>query len=72
MAQVLHSRATTTPRIRAEIQSLQELRAALTCRLSINPKTVSKCRHRVSVEDVPVGPKERCSRWTFIITSTMS
>lgn len=58
MGQILHKRATTTQRIRTEIQHSKESIAALAKRLSINPKTVLKWRQRLSVEDAPMGAKK--------------
>ena len=58
MGQVLHKRATTTQRIRAEIQQSQEKVTVLADRLGVNPKTIRKWRQRASVEDAPMGPKK--------------
>ena len=55
MVQVLHKRAKTTHAIRAEIQQSQESIAALSRRLNINKKTVSKWKSRKSVDDKPMG-----------------
>jgi transposase InsO family protein len=57
MGQVLHKRATTTHRIRAEIQQSKESIAQLASRLGVNPKTVLKWKHRDGVDDAPMGPK---------------
>jgi transposase-like protein len=57
MGQVLHKRATTTQRIRAEIQQSEESIAVLAKRLCLNPKTVMKWRKRDTVEDSPMGSK---------------
>ena len=57
MGQVLHKRATTTQRIRAEIQQSKESIAVLAKRFGINPKTVMKWRHRKTVEDSAMGSK---------------
>ena len=61
MAQVLHGSATTTARVRAEIQASPEPIGALARRLGLDRKTVRKWRGRPSTEDLPMGPKERRS-----------
>src|SRR3712207_6504146 len=61
MAQVLHGSATTTRRIRAQIQSAQAPTTTLARRYGVNPKTVAKWRQRPSVEDLQMGPKQRRS-----------
>jgi len=58
MAQVLHGCAKTTHAVRAELQRSKASVAALAERFGINPKTVLKWRHRQTVEDNPMGPKE--------------
>ena len=58
MGQVLHGRATTTEAIRRAIQNSQESLRALAKRYGINQKTVAKWKKRVSVADLPTGPKE--------------
>jgi transposase InsO family protein len=58
MGQVLHGSATTTEAIRRAIQNSQESVRALASRYSINPKTASKWKNRVSVSDLPTGPRE--------------
>jgi transposase len=50
--------ATTTEAIRRAIQNSQESLRALTKRYGINQKTVIKWRGRMSVTDLPTGPKE--------------
>jgi len=57
MGQILHKRATTTQRTRAEIQQSSEKVADIANRLGVNPKTVRKWRKRTSVEDAKMGPK---------------
>jgi len=57
MGQILHQRATTTERIRKEIQDSTESIATLAKRYGINPKTVIKWRKRSSVQDAPMGSK---------------
>ena len=47
----LHSEATTTPKIRAEIQASNEAAWVLADRHGISEQTVYKWRHRDSVED---------------------
>jgi transposase-like protein len=61
MGQVLHGSARTTHAIRGELQRSQVSVASLAKRYGINEKTVLKWRHRQSVEDLPMGPKERRS-----------
>src|SRR3954452_3567789 len=58
MGQVLHGSATTTEAIRRAIQHSQESLRALAKRYGINQKTVAKWKKRVSVADLPTGPKE--------------
>ena len=61
MAQLLHGSATTTARTRAEFQNSREPVATLPRCHGVNPKTVAKWRGRDSVEDLPMGPRERKS-----------
>ena len=61
MGQVLHGSAKTTYAVRAELQRSQASAAELAKRYGINEKTVLKWRNRQSVEDMPMGPKERRS-----------
>ncbi|ROT93427.1 IS481 family transposase [Altererythrobacter sp. FM1] len=61
MGQILHGCAKTTHAIRSELQRSQASVASLAKRYGINEKTVLKWRHRQSVEDMPMGPKERRS-----------
>ena len=61
MGQLLHGSATTTHAVRAAIQRSKASVQELSQRYGINPKTVQKWRHRSSVEDAPMGPKERRS-----------
>lgn len=61
MRQVLHSSAKTTHVIRVEVQRSQASVVSLAKRYGINEKTVLKWRHRQSVEDLSMGPKERRS-----------
>ena len=58
MGQVLHGCATTTEAIRRAIQHSQESLRQLAKRYGINQKTVAKWKKRVSVADLPTGPKE--------------
>jgi transposase InsO family protein len=58
MGQILHGSATTTEAIRRAIQHSQESLRALAKRYGINQKTVAKWKKRVSVADLPTGPKE--------------
>lgn len=61
MGQVLHGSATTTHAVRAAIQRSKASIQELSERYGINSKTVRKWRNRSSVEDAPMGPKERRS-----------
>jgi len=61
MGQVLHGSAATTHAIRAAIQRSQASIAELSRTYGLNPETVAKWRKRQSVEDAPMGPKERRS-----------
>ena len=61
MAQLLHGSAKTTHAVRAELQRSQAPVAQLVQRFGINEKTVLKWRARQSVDDLPMGPKERRS-----------
>jgi transposase InsO family protein len=58
MGQFLHGSATTTEAVRRAIQHSQESLRALAKRYGINQKTVAKWKKRVSVADLPTGPKE--------------
>jgi len=61
MGQVLHGSAKTAHAIRGELQRSQASVARLAKRYGINEKTVLKWRKRRSVEDLPMGPRERRS-----------
>jgi transposase-like protein len=61
MGQILHGSAKTTHAVRAELQRSQASVAQLARQFGINEKTVIKWRNRQSVEDMPMGPKERRS-----------
>ena len=61
MGQVLHGSAKTTHAVRAELQRSQASAAQLARRFGIDEKTVRKWRCRETVEDEPMGPKERRS-----------
>jgi transposase InsO family protein len=58
MGQILHGSARTTAAVRRAIQHSQESLRALAKRYGINQKTVAKWKKRVSVADLPTGPKE--------------
>ena len=58
MGQILHGSATTTETVRRAIQNSQESLRLLAGRYSINPKTVAKWKKRVSVSDMPTGPRD--------------
>ena len=57
MGQLLHGCATTTQRIRQDIQNSQESIRVLAERYNLNPMTVIKWRKRNFVHDAPMGPK---------------
>lgn len=61
MGQILHGCARTTAAVRRAIQHSQASLRSLAARYDLNPKTVHKWRRRTSVEDAPMGPKERRS-----------
>lgn len=61
MAQLLHGSATTTARLRAVFRTSAEPATVLARRYGVNPKTVRKWRRRASVEDRPMGPRQRRS-----------
>ena len=61
MGQILHGSATTTEAIRRSIQNSQESIRALAQRYNLNPKTVAKWKKRKTVNDQPMGPKQRRS-----------
>jgi transposase InsO family protein len=61
MGQVLHGSAKTTHAVRAELQRSQASSAELARRFGLNEKTVRKWRSRDTVQDEPMGPKERHS-----------
>lgn len=58
MGQILHGTATTTHRIRKEIQTSQEKIKVLAKRYNVNVKTVSKWKTRDFVEDEKCGCKK--------------
>jgi len=58
MGSVLHGNATTTPRIREEIQKSKESLAKLAKKYNLNEKTVQKWRHADGVVDKRSGPKQ--------------
>ena len=55
MGQVLHGRATTTKRIRKEIQASSESIMMLAIRYHLNPKTVAKWKKRNTTSDAKMG-----------------
>ena len=57
MGQLLHQRATTTHRIRAEIQASQESAPVLAKRHNVNIKTIYKWKKRDTVQDDQMGSK---------------
>jgi transposase InsO family protein len=58
MGQVLHGSATTMEAIRRAIQNSQASLRWLAGRYGINQKTVAKWKKRISVADLPAGPKD--------------
>jgi transposase-like protein len=58
MGQILHGSAKTTHAVRAAIQRSKATLAELAEQYGLNPKTVMKWRNRVSLEDLPMGPKD--------------
>ena len=58
MGQILHGSARTTAAVRRAIQHSQESLRVLARRHGINPKTVAKWRHRTSVADLAMGPRQ--------------
>lgn len=64
MDQVLHGSTTTTEAVRRAIQHSQESLRALAKSYGISQKTVANWKKRISVADVPTGPK------TFVETVT--
>lgn len=66
MGQVLHKCATTTQRIRKEIQNSKESWAKLAKKYGINEKTVGKWKHRTTTEDAKMGR----ARKSTVLTET--
>ena len=58
MGQILHGTATTTHRIRKEIQASNSTLKDLALHYNINIKTVRKWKYRKSVEDLTCGKKK--------------
>jgi transposase-like protein len=58
MVQVLHKCATTTQRVRKEIQDSKESILKIAKRYNINPKTVQKWKKRKNTNDAPMGAKK--------------
>ena len=61
MGSILHGNATTTPRIRKEIQNSTESLTALAKRYGVNQKTILHWKHADTVYDKKAGPKTRKS-----------
>jgi transposase-like protein len=61
MGHILHPSATTTAAVRRALQDSQESIRTLARRYNLNPKTVAKWKKRATVEDTPMGPKQRQS-----------
>ena len=58
MATGLHGSARTTPRVRTELQALQDTTRVLAVRYGLNEKTVAKWRRRTTTADAPMGPRQ--------------
>jgi hypothetical protein len=58
----IHTRATTTPRIRRAIQASEEKNIVLAERYGVNPKTIAKWKWRDFDSDARMGPKNPTSR----------
>lgn len=58
MGQILPKCATTTQRIRSEIQQSKESAAVLAKKFGVNIKTVYKWKKRESITDDPMGAKK--------------
>ena len=58
LGQILHGSATTTEAIRRAIHNSEESLRALSKRYGINQKTVAKWKKRISLADLPTGPKD--------------
>ena len=58
MGQILHARATTTPRIREEIQNSSQSIIKLAKLYNLNPKTVDKWKKRKYSNDLPTKPSK--------------
>ena len=58
MGQILHKCATTTQRIRSEMQQSKEKAAVLAKKFGVNIKTVYKWKKRESITDDPMGAKK--------------
>lgn len=58
MGRILHGSATTTHAVRTAIQRSDATIAELSSQYGVNPKVVMKWRHRSSVEEPPMGPKD--------------
>lgn len=61
MGQILHGSAATTHAVRAAIQRSKASIAELSRTYGVNPKTIAKWKKRASVDDAPMGPKEKRS-----------
>ena len=59
MGQILHKCATTTQRIRKEIQNSKESWIKLSKKYNVNPKTIGKWKQRFSTEDAKSGRKSK-------------
>ena len=61
MGQVLHGSAKTTHAVRTAMQRSKATIAELAATYGINTKTVMKWRRRLSVENLPMGPRSPLS-----------
>jgi transposase InsO family protein len=58
MGQNLHGSATTTARVRAELQRSKETTSVLARRYGLSRTTVAKWRFRATTSDAPMGPRD--------------
>src|SRR5437588_1309827 len=57
MADILHGRARTRPRVRAELQASKETTGNLVRQYGLSRTTVAKWRSRTTTADAPMGPR---------------
>lgn len=71
MGQILHKCATTTHRIRAEIQKSKETISILAKKYNVNPKTIIRWKHRKDVNDAKMGPHKTPAALTLLEQSVV-